>query len=271
VIRALAALVGHSARRSRALLGATAALLVAFQALAALMAASFEQSGSFAQMAAMVPDFLRQAFGASFLALLTFSGIVLLGFFHFAIVAFLVGLAIAVATEPASEVEHRFNDLLLARPLPRWVPIVRSAILLAGVALATCGAMCAGTWAGLALFAPEGIAWPSPSLILSLGGLMAALMVCCGGVALAIGSAARRRGVAGASAGLLVFALFLLDVVARVWEPARLLARLSPFHYFDPIRLAIGQPIAWWHPAVLLSAGAAGTIVALVVYRRRDL
>jgi len=271
VTRALAALIGHSARRSRALLGATAALLVVFQALAALMAASFEQAGSFDQMAAMVPDFLRQAFGASFLALLTFDGIVLLGFFHFAIIAFLVGLAIAVATEPASEVEHRFNDLLLARPLPRWMPVARSAILLAGVALATCGAMCAGTWTGLALFAPEGIDWPSPTLILSLGGLMAALMVCCGGVALAIGSAARRRGVAGASAGLLVFGLFLVDVVARVWEPAILLARLSPFHYFDPIRLAVGQPVTWWHPAVLLLAGAAGFAVALAVYGRRDL
>ena len=183
----------------------------------------------------MVPDFLRQALGGSFLALLSFNGIALLGFFHFAIIAFLVGLAVAVATEPASEVEHRFNDLLLARPLPRWVPIARSAVLVAAVAVAMGGAMCAGTWTGLALFAPAGLQWPAPRLILSLGGLMATLMACCGGLALAIGSAARRRGVAGAVAGLVVFALFLLDVVARVWEPARALGRLSPFHYFEPL------------------------------------
>ena len=269
--RALAALVWHSARRSRALLGATAALLVTFQALAALMAASFEESDSFAQIAAMVPDFLRQAFGSSFLALLSFTGIVLLGFFHFAIIAFLVGLAVAVATEPASEVEHRFNDLLLARPLPRWVPIARTTIVLLAVALLTCGAMCAGTWAGLALYARAGVPWPEPRLILSLGGLMAALMLCCGGIALALGSAARRRGVAGAGAGLLVFALFLLDVVARVWEPARALGRLSPFHYFDPMSVAGGQPLDWSHLAVLLSVGAAGVAVAVVVYSRRDL
>jgi ABC-2 type transport system permease protein len=271
VTGALAALVRHSARRSRALLAATAALLVGFQALASLMAASFEESDSFAQIAAMVPDFLRQAFGASFLALLSFSGIVLLGFFHFAVVAFLVGLSVAIATEPASEVEHRFNDLLLARPLPRWVPIVRSAVFVAAVAIVMGGAMCAGTWTGLALSAPEGLRWPAPRLILSLGGLMAALMIGCGGLALAIGSAARRRGVAGAVAGLLLFALFLLDVVARVWQPARGLGRLSPFHYFEPIRLVGGQPLDWSQVAVLLGVGAAGMVVALFIYSRRDL
>ena len=32
--------------------------------------------------------------------------------------------------------------------------------------------MCAGTWLGLALSAPAGLAWPAPSLILPLGGLI---------------------------------------------------------------------------------------------------
>lgn len=269
--RALAALAVHSARRIGGLLGATLALLIVFQALAVRMAASFEETGSFSQIAAMVPDFLRQAFGASFLAVLSFNGIVLLGFFHFAIVAFLAGLAVAVATEPASEVEQRFNDLLLARPLPRWVPIARSVMLLAGVAVATCSAMCAGTWAGLVLFAPEGTPWPAAPVILSLGSLLAALMFCCGGLALPIGSGARRRGTAGAVAGLLVFALFLLDVVGRVWPPARGLGRLSPFHYFDPMRVTIDQPFDWHHVAVLLLVGAAGAVAALIAYARRDL
>ncbi len=270
-LSALASLVRHSARRSRALLLVTAALLVGFQALASLMAASFQESDSFVQIAAMMPDFLRQALGASFLALLTFSGIALLGFFHFAVIAFLVGLAVAIATEPASEVEQRFTDLLLARPLPRWVPIARSAGLVAAVAAGMAAAMCAGTWLGLALSAPAGLAWPAPSLILSLGGLMAALMFGCGGLALPIGAAARRRGVAGAAAGLLIFALFLLDVVARVWKPAHGLGRLSPFHYFEPIRVVGGQPLDWTHVAVLVGVGAAGVVAALVIYSHRDL
>ena len=269
--RAVASLAWHSFRRNRALLGATVALLLVFQSLTALMAASFQVSDYFARLAAMVPDFMRQALGASFLSLLSFNGIVLLGFVHFAVIAFLLGLSIAVATEPASEVEQRFNDLLLARPLPRWVPIARSALLVAAVALLTCGAMCAGTWVGLAIFAPAGVPWPAPRLILSLGGLMTSLMWCCGGIALAAGAAARRRGVAGAAAGFAVFALFLLDVVARVWEPARQVGLVSPFHYFEPIRLVSGLPVGWAHPAFLLAVGAAGLAAALVIYSKRDL
>jgi hypothetical protein len=264
-------LLAHSARRNRALLGAAMALLVAFQALAGLMAASFQESDYFEDLAALVPDFLRQTFGASFFALISFHGIVLLGFFHFAVIAFLVGLAVTVATEPASEVEHRFNDLLLARPLPRSIPIARSALLLVLTALATSGAMCAGTWIGLVLFAPEGVSWPGARLILTLGGVTAALMICFGGLALAFASGARRRGGAGAVAGLLAFASFLLNLVAGVWEPARPLERLSPFHYFQPMNLVGGQPLDWTQPAVLLGIGAAGVAVALLVYGKRDL
>ena len=264
-------LVAHSARRNGGLLGATVALLVAFQALTALMAASFQETKAFDQLAAMAPDFIRQAFGSSFLPMLSFSGIVTLGFFHFAVITFLVGLAIAIATEPASEVEAHFNDVLMARPLTRSVPILRSGVLVAAVSVATCGAMCAGTWAGLAMFAPEGTPWPRPRLILSLGALLAALMFCWGGVALAIGSLSRRRGIAGTLAGLAAFALFLLDVVARVWSPARGLGRLSPFHYFDPLRLVAGASLAWKDLMVLLAIGLAAFIAALVIYNRRDL
>lgn len=271
MIRAVASLAWHSARRSRVLLAVTVALLLVFQALTALMAASFQETDYFERLADVVPPFLREAFGASFFALLSFNGIVLLGFFHFAVIAFLVGLSIAVATEPAAEVEHRFNDLLLARPLPRWVPVARSVAVLALVAVLTCGAMCLGTWAGLALFAPAGVAWPRASLVLSLGGLMAALMFCFGGVALAIAAAGRRRGVAGAAAGLVAFALFLLNVVAGVWEKAHPLGRVSPFHYFEPLRLVGGQPVSWTDLLILVGAGAAGVAVALLLYSKRDL
>ncbi|RPJ79287.1 MAG: hypothetical protein EHM13_13585 [Acidobacteria bacterium] len=269
--RGFLALLSHSARRIRWLLVATAGLLVGFQALTALMAASFQEQNTFERLATMAPDFVREALGASFLPMLSFSGIVLLGFFHFAVIAFLVGLAIAVATEPASEVEQRFNDVLLARPLPRRVPITRSAVLLVLVALCTCGAMCACTWGGLAMFAPEGARWPRPRLVLSLGGLLAALMVSWGGIALAVGSASRRRGVAGTLVGLVALALFLLDVVSGAWKPAASFGRLSPFHYFDPLKLVAGQPFSWTDLSVLLGVGAAGFLASLFIYTRRDL
>ncbi|RPJ69723.1 MAG: hypothetical protein EHM24_04595 [Acidobacteria bacterium] len=269
--RALAALVAHSLRRNRWLLAATLVLLALFQGLTSFMASTFQEMKYFERLATLVPPFIRQAFGSSFLPMLSFTGIVVLGYFHFAVIAFLIGLAIAVATEPAADVEHRFTDLLLARPVPRWLPILRSAALVVICAAATTAAMAAGTRAGLALFAPAGARWPSPGLMLSLSVNLGALMMCWGGIALAIAAAVRRRGVAGAAAGLAAFALFLLDVVARVRDPIGGMARLSPFHYFNPLLLVAGQPIRPGDPAALLAFAAAGLVVALLLYTRRDL
>jgi ABC-2 type transport system permease protein len=253
------------------LLTATFALLAAFQCLTSFMAATFQEMKYFDRLAALVPDFIRQVLGSSFLPVLSFTGIVVLGYFHIAVLTFLVGLAIAMATEPASDVEHRFTDLLLARPVPRWLPIVRSAVLVVLVAVAATASMAAGTWVGLSLFAPPGAPWPRPRLILALSLGLAALVTCWGGIALAVGAAARRRVVAGAATGLAALAFFLLDVVARVREPVRGVARLSPFHYFSPIRTLIGQAVPWADVSALLAFGAGGLIVALLIYSRRDL
>jgi ABC-2 type transport system permease protein len=271
MIPTLAALVAHSLRRSRWLLAATFTLLALFQGLTSFMAATFQEMGYFERLAALVPDFIRQIFGSSFLPMLSFTGIVLLGYFHFAIIVFLVGLSIAMATEPASDVEHRFTDLLLARPVPRWLSILRSAVVVAVVAAGVTLSMAAGTWGGLALFAPPGARWPRPGVVLSLSLSLASLLACWGGIALAAGAAARRRAVAGGGTGVAAFALFLLDLVARVRDPVGGGARLSPFHYFSPLLAITGARVPWADISALLAFGAAGLAVALVVYTRRDL
>lgn len=268
--RTLAALVGHSLRRNRWLLAVAFTLLAAFQALTSIIASTFQETHAFDRLAAMVPDFIRQVFGASFLPMLSFNGIVVLGYFHFAVIAVLIGLAIAVATEPAGDVEFRFTDLLLARPVPRWLAIFRSALLVAVVAVGSTAAMALGTWAGLALFAPAGVRWPTPRPIVSLSVNLAALVACWGGIALAFAAAVRRRAVAGAITGLAGFAFFLLDLVARVREPLHGLARLSPFHYFNPLRPIAGQPVQWSDAWTLLGTATLGLAVALLIYDRRD-
>jgi len=53
----------------------------------------------------------------------------------------------------------------------------------------------------------------------------------------------RRRGSAGALAGLLALATFLLDYVARALEPAQSVAWLSPFRYYSPLDLIVGKAL----------------------------
>src|ERR1035441_1784558 len=133
------------------------------------------------------------------------------------------------------------------------------------------GLMVLGTWIGLETLAPSGAARPSVSLIGSLALNLGLLLLCWSAVALAIAAAARRRSVAGASAGVLALVAFLLDYVGRLWQPAESLARLSPFRYFSPFDLMMGGRLPLKNVAVLLGITLAGFLAAYVLFSRRDI
>jgi beta-exotoxin I transport system permease protein len=97
------------------------------------------------------------------------------------------------------------------------------------------------------------------------------LALCWGGVAMAIGAASSRRSIAGGSAGLLALAAFLLDYVGRLWQPAQSVAWLSPFRYYNPFELIMGNPLPPRNPAVLGAIAAAGFAIAYVEFARRDI
>jgi ABC-2 type transport system permease protein len=272
-MRGVVALSAYSFRRSRALILGLGLLFGGFQMLATLVASTFEESQIFTRITALVPPYVRQAFGASLFTMMSFSGLTALGYFHVAVVGTLVGLAIAVGTEPASEVERGFSDLIMSRPVSRACPVTRSLVLLLAAATLTNVLMLAGTFGGLVFFAGNKPQWPPAAMFASLAAGMWALMVCWGGVGLAWGAASRRRGVAGAGAGFVAVFFYLLDVIARVWEPARRAnaGRLSPFHYFNPIEIVSGTSFRPTDAAVLLAIGSAGIALAYLLYSRRDL
>jgi ABC-2 type transport system permease protein len=105
------------------------------------------------------------------------------------------------------------------------------------------------------------------SLALNLG----LLMLSWGGIAMAIGAVSRRRSVAVGITGVLALGTYLLDYVARLWQPAEKIAWLSPFRYYKPFDLMIGLPLPLKNLAVLGAVSVAGFIAAYVLYARRDI
>jgi ABC-2 type transport system permease protein len=264
-------LMVYSLKRVRTLVAAMATLLAAFQVLLIVVAGSIQSSNSFEQMGELIPPFFRQLLGPSFIALMSFSGIVCLGYFHLAVMGSLVGLAIALGTMPTSEIEIGFMDLILSRPIARRSVITRSITVMMVCTLVVLVMMTLGTWTGLAWFAPPEVEWPEPQLILSLVINLAVLMLCWNAIAMAIGSAARRRGVAGGVAGLIALATFLLDYVARAWEPATRVAWLSPFRYYSPFELVLGDPLSVKNLLVLAVISLTGYALAYLLFSRRDI
>lgn len=265
------ALLLHSLGRVRALVLAIGALLAWLQLVLIVVAGSLESSGQFAQLAKLLPPFVQAMLGPSMTAFLSFGGIVSLGYFEPGVIFAVVGLAIAVGTRIAVEVETGFVDLILARPVPRHLLVTR-AMLVALLSVGTVVAlMLAGTWIGLATLAPADAERPSTGLILSLAANLGLLGLTWSSLSLAVACASRRRGVAAGISGVSALVLFLLDYVARLWEPAQRLAWLSPFHYFDPLAMVMGAELPGRHLIALSAMAAGGLAASYVFFLRRDI
>jgi beta-exotoxin I transport system permease protein len=261
-------LVGHSLRRWRAFLAATAMMLVAFQFFMIIAARSLELSGRFGLLEAVMPAFMSQWTN---MAAASFAGFVLFGYSHPLVQLFLVATAIGIGSEPAGEIDTKFIDLLMARPLARSVPINRTLVMLVMVALGAMVVMLAATWSGLRLLAPATARQPQLRVVVSLATNLAFLVLAWGGIALALASLSRRRSTVAAASGLLAFAMFVLDYVGRFWDAVAPIARVSPFHYFDPFGMMGGQPLATSNVVTLLAVFVVGAVIANIAYARRDL
>jgi ABC-2 type transport system permease protein len=268
-------LLAHSFRRMRTLLIVMALLLCAFQVFLILIASSIhetaESSHRIANIAEMLPSFVRNFMGPSLLSFISFGGIVSQGYFHPAVQGALIGLTIAIATMPVSEIESGFMDLILSRPLARHWIITRSILMMVLCTAALLAMMLAATWLALHAFAPKGVPWPEAKVLLSLAANLSLLLLAWGGVALAIGAVSRRRGVAGTATGLLALTTFLLEFAPPTWRPAGWFAWLSPFQYYKAMKLIIGVPLRTHDLWVLAGIALTGYALAYVLFARRDL
>jgi hypothetical protein len=270
-VNAVLALARHSVARARVLLVVLAAVLASFEILLVVAAQTLQESGTFGNFAALVPPFMRQVFGDSLIVFMSFAGVVCFGFFHPMVIAALVAFVITIATEPVAEIETRFLDVVLARPVARSAVIGRSVFLMTLLSAGVVVVMVGATAVALHLLTPGTTAAPATRLILSLAANLWALVFCVGGVALAIGAAARRRGTAAGVVGVVTLALFFVDYLARIWKPAARIVWLSPFHYYDAMAMVMGRPLSTGHVAVLASTGLVGIVLAFVLFGRRDL
>jgi ABC-2 type transport system permease protein len=262
------ALIAHSVKRVRTLVLVMGLVLVSFQILLNLVAASIQRSNMFDQIAALLPGFLRQMTWV--VTIMSFGGVVCAGYFHPAVIGCLVGLMIALATEIASEIETGFIDLVLSRSVARHWLVTRSIILIVAASLLLPGVMLLGTLAGQRWLAPRDVAGPEPRLLALLAINLGVLVLCCGALALALGAVSRRRAVAGSIMGLVAFSTFLLDYIARLWKPAEAVAWISPFRYYDPMDLIMGGTIPPSHLWVLGFIALSGFAAAYVLFARRD-
>jgi len=182
-----------------------------------------------------------------------------------------VATAIGLGSEPAAEIDTKFVDLLMSRPLPRATPINRTLVMLILTTIGAMVFMLAATWSSLRLLAPASARQPQPVVVVSLALNLACLVLAWGGITVALAAVSRRRSTVAGACGLLAFTMFVLDYVSRFWDAVTPIARVSPFHYFDPFGIMGGQPLATSNVLTLLGIFIAGGVIANIAYARRDL
>lgn len=246
-------------------------LLALFQVVLIAVARGLENSGQFSQLGAILPPFVRALMGPALAGFLSFGGIVSLGYFEPAVLGGVVGVAITVGTRLALEVESGFLDLILARPVTRHWLVTRSILVTIASTVVVMICMLVGTWAGLTMLTPATVEKPTASLIMSLALGLGVLGLSWGALGLLAASIARRRGTAGGAVSVLALVMFLLDYIGQLWKPAEQLAVLSPFRYFRPLDLVMGEAFPTRDLIVLLSIAAAGFAFSYVLFLRRDI
>lgn len=269
-MRFVAVLTRNSLRRFGGLLLISGAILAGFQLVLVEVGAYLDRTGAFSGFVNLFPGFVREMMGASFFAMLSFAGIVSLGYFHIAVLSSLTGLMIAMGTELASEIEGGFADLIMAKAIPRHVPVTRTLLVLLASSGFFMSAMMAGTLLGLKTLASAGETFPIRTL-LCLAANLAALLMCWGGIALASATLVRRRATAGAFSGILALVMLLLEYLGRLWKPASEIALISPFRHFSPLEIILSASFPTRDIGILLGVALLTSAVAYVVYARRDL
>lgn len=225
-----------------------------------------ENAAAFEKMMAIYPKELMAAFGIT--GSLGAPGT----FINSYVFQFLWPLAAAIAaimlaTRVAADAESGFLDLPLSTRLPR-LRYLGATIASQVVSLAVLSALTIG-----AIVAVDLLIEPDFDLgRLALAGVHAfAMAIAIAGVTSALAVILLDRGRAGGLAAGLLIVMYLLNVIAQLSPDVRELARLSIFHYFDLKPLIDSGTYPTGDSLLFLAVAAAGWLLALVLFRRRDL
>ena len=250
----------------RALAGWCVAVGLLVVALAAAYPSVRDQAASLTELLENYPDALKAFMGLEDVDYASGPGYLRAEMFGFTVPLLLLVLAIGRgASAIAGEEDRGTLDLLLATPVRRGRVVVEKAAGMAGVVLlvaAVLWAALAGAAAGFGI----GVApWRTAAAVFET----ALLAIVFGTVALAVGAATGRRGVAVGVATALAAAAFVLESLARILDALQPWRWLSPFAYYrDADPLARGLPPR--ETAILVAIALVATAAGVAGFARRD-
>jgi ABC-2 type transport system permease protein len=175
-------------------------------------------------------------------------------------------------------------DLLLAQPVPRSRLILTHLYVDLVVIPLLCLSLWGGTWLGAWLVGVLDVGGPPNAMALRLDPLasapalllVAALLFAVSGYTMWLSARGRYRSRVLGAAVLLTLVQAVVNAVGQLWPVMEPLRPFTVFYYYQPQEVLLnpdwltGRRV-WVCLGVLLAVGAAGYLLALRVFCRRDL
>lgn len=193
----------------------------------------------------------------------------------------------------AGEVDRGTMELLMAQPVARFRLVLAHLAVDAVTIPVLCLCLWAGTWCGVGLFGRVEPGAPAAADTLRIDPMrfapalanVAALLFAVTGYTMWLSARGRFRGKVLGVAVLVTLVQFLVNVVGQLWDAMAPLRPLTVFYYYQAQQIALkgewsvdlagpwglGRPLGVNVLAVLGAVGAAGYLLALRAFCRRDL
>ena len=171
---------------------------------------------------------------------------------------------LALAGAIAGAEERGTIDVLLGNPLPRWQLVAGNFIAVAISLLEICAVVGLLTWGTAVLIDVELSLREVADAVLNLW----PICIVFGALALLCSALFHRRSLAIAIPAFLLFGMYLMDTIGRASEDLEDWRPYSVFKYYGS---AIENGIDWTHFASITLAALVLTLLATLVFRRRDI
>lgn len=240
--------------------------LALFEVVITRIAPSQGQAGFVGGLLALLPKEVS-SFAEGQLALATPEGVLAFGYLHPFFLTLLCAWTIRVAAGAlAGEIGRGTFDLLASRPIPRWAHVMAAWLtIVLGLAILN-----AAAWSGMAFGLHLRSLGVTAAQVAGVPASAWLLFVSWTGVALLVSALGRESGSAIAWTAGVIAVSFVLEFLARAWQPLAWARRLSLFTYYQPQNIVQIGP-GWHDAAVLAVVSLVGLGAALVVFERRDL
>ena len=259
-------LMRHHWRRHRVPLIVMSAALGLFEFLITRLAPAPNELNWMAGLLRSMPPQVIASMGGP-AAIASSGGVLAVGYSH---PFFFLMLSVWVVRVPsaafAGEIGQGTMDLIGSRPISRWQQVVAADLFTSTGVIVMVAVAWIGTALGLAT-RPLGV---SALEFLRVGTVAALLYIAWLDVSLLVSATRRDAGGAIAWTSGILATSFVLEYLARLWDPIAALRPFSLFAYYQPLDLVNGWP-SLGSLAVLALTATAALGVAIAIFQRRDL